>query len=70
MCAKQMRFIEIIYQTALETLKIEIKKVGMKVGMLLMSFTFPMDTSISPHFHILLHGLELKIWLFGVLLRH
>ena len=32
-----------------------------------MSFTFPMDTSISPHFHLLFHGLELKIWLFGVL---
>ena len=43
---------------------------SMKVCMLLMFFTFPMGTFILLHFHLLFHGLELKIWLFGVLLRH
>ena len=36
---------------------------------LLMPFTFPMDNSSSPHFHLLFHSSELKIWLIGVLLR-
>ena len=33
-------------------------------------FHFSHGTSISLHFHLLFHGLELKFWLFGILLRH
>ena len=43
---------------------------GMKVCMLLMFFIFLMDTSLSPRFLLLFHSSELKIWSFGVQLRH
>ena len=42
---------------------------GMKVCMLVMSFIFHMDTSLSPHFFLLFVSSVLKIWLLGVLLR-
>ena len=43
---------------------------SMKLCMLLMFFVFLMKTSLSPHFLLLFNGSELKIWLFGILLRH
>ena len=42
---------------------------GMNIHMLLMSFTFPIDTSLSPHFLLQFDGSKLKFWLFGVLWR-
>ena len=42
---------------------------AMKVRMLLMSFTFPTNTSLSHHFLLLFNGSEFKIRLFDVLLR-
>ena len=37
--------------------------------MLLMSFIFHMDTSLSHHFLLLFNRLELKVWIFDALLR-